>query len=113
MRLANIAMHNCGVDASAGVGYDAAVCEVVLECPVVGEEETGTADLGQGEDVLVIGTADLPGAYGFGFGINPVVVNLTRPVPCQSGSQPPIKIRIAIQLAQQLTANDQPATTVA
>ena len=57
MGRADAGVFNGGVDAAAGAGDDAAIPKVILQGAVVGEQQAGAADAGEGEDVFVIGTA--------------------------------------------------------
>ena len=110
---ANIAVCQGGVDAAAGAGDDAAVAEVILQILVVGEQEAGAADARQGEDVFVIGAANVPGAQGFRFGVDLVVGKGQGGVACQRGTEPAFEVSVIIQFAQELAADDQLAAPVA
>ena len=62
VRVADAATELCRVYAPLCATDDLSVPEVVLEGIVVREEQSGTADCGQRDNVFVVGTADALGS---------------------------------------------------
>ena len=107
MCTANVLGQSRCVNDSIGTAYDLSVPKVVLEHPIIREEQSCSAHPCQRDDVFVIGTADALGSNCLGFGVH----NLIRDAPCAACLQPfpkysPEFIVIA-QFTQILSSRDK------
>ncbi len=97
MGSANIGAFTSGIDSSPYTADYRVIPKVVLECPVVGEQEASAANSGEGEDVFVVGPAISLRSERFGLGIYSVIVDTYGASLSHCRSEPAQEIKIGAE----------------
>ena len=112
MGSANVGAFSGGIDSSSDSTDNRAIPKVLLECPVIGEQQPRAAQPGKRQNVFVIGTAKPLLAERSGLSVHGFIRYYANTTRSYCVGQPSGEIGIAAEFSEKFTAHYKSAVSL-